>query len=207
MATTIISVIDTREYEEIGDRMKPVAGSGDLRDCDRCGRAHEVHARVRYDDGREAVVGTGCMGLDAAVARNVAASATTVARHQAKVARLRLELARQTQIRAEVEALSAPAPVRGEKTLDDGSTVGTVTVGDGHAIWLTFAVDASQYAERVRCAVRSWQDKRVQERGGNPNGYAALQNELQHAEALLARAQAKLARTVGGTTTAIASNV
>ena len=80
----ILSVVDTRQYEERGDRMVPIPGSGDARDCDRCGRAHEVHATVAYEGGRTAVVGTGCMGLGAEAGRRVASSAGTVAKYQAR---------------------------------------------------------------------------------------------------------------------------
>lgn len=58
----IISVRDTREYEEVADGVfKPVRGSGTESFCARCGRAHEVHAEVELENGRHAIVGTGCM--------------------------------------------------------------------------------------------------------------------------------------------------
>ena len=56
----IISVIDTRDYEEEGDRWVAIPGSGDEHSCDRCGRSHEVLATVELEDGTQAVVGTGC---------------------------------------------------------------------------------------------------------------------------------------------------
>lgn len=58
----IISVRDTREYEEVADGVfKPIRGSGIESFCARCGRAHEVHAEVELANGRHAVVGTACM--------------------------------------------------------------------------------------------------------------------------------------------------
>ncbi len=58
----IISVVDTRDYEEdpTSDRWVPVPGSGTEHACDRCGRSHEVLATVELEDGKTAIVGTGC---------------------------------------------------------------------------------------------------------------------------------------------------
>ena len=56
----VLSIVDTREYIEEGDRWVPVPGSGEQHECHRCGRIHEVHAHVVLSDGSEAVVGTGC---------------------------------------------------------------------------------------------------------------------------------------------------
>src|SRR5688572_32930996 len=59
----IISIIDTREYEEIADgRFAPVPGSGTENECSFCRRLHEVHATVELTDGSTVVIGTGCAG-------------------------------------------------------------------------------------------------------------------------------------------------
>lgn len=60
----ILEVRDTREYMEDGDRWVAIPGSGAVRECDRCGRRHEVHATVVLEDGTTAVVGTGCMATE-----------------------------------------------------------------------------------------------------------------------------------------------
>lgn len=60
----IVGVVDTRQYEEIGDTWKPIAGSGTVNQCARCGKDHEVHATVELQDGTHAVVGTSCMKAD-----------------------------------------------------------------------------------------------------------------------------------------------
>lgn len=56
----VVSIVDTREYIEEGDRWVPVPGSGEQHECHRCNRVHEVHAHVVLSDGSEAIVGTGC---------------------------------------------------------------------------------------------------------------------------------------------------
>lgn len=60
----IIEIVDTRQYEEVNDRYQPIPGSGELNICDRCGRTHEVHAKVLLEDDTTAVVGTGCMNAE-----------------------------------------------------------------------------------------------------------------------------------------------
>jgi len=58
----ILSVVDTREYEEgPDDKWYPIPGSGREHQCYRCGRLHEIHAEVLLDDEKIVVVGTGCM--------------------------------------------------------------------------------------------------------------------------------------------------
>lgn len=68
----VLEVEDTREYEEGPDgRFHPIPGSGNIRQCSRCGRDHEIHATVELSDGTTEIVGVGCarrenMDLDAA---------------------------------------------------------------------------------------------------------------------------------------------
>lgn len=56
----IMSVLDTRQYVEDGDRWIPVPGSGAPRPCDRCQSIHEVHVEVELSDHSTAVIGSGC---------------------------------------------------------------------------------------------------------------------------------------------------
>lgn len=68
----VLEVEDTREYEEGPDgRFHPIPGSGNIRQCSRCRRDHEIHATVELSDGTTEIVGVGCarrenMDLDAA---------------------------------------------------------------------------------------------------------------------------------------------
>lgn len=55
---TITGINDTRQFDF--ETRKPVPQSGDARECDHCGRAHEVHVSVSARDGRTAIIGTGC---------------------------------------------------------------------------------------------------------------------------------------------------
>lgn len=108
----IISIVDTREYEEQGDRWVPIPGSGDRSVCARCQREHEVHATVELADGSAVVVGTGCAARDAV---NLAAEfkrgdsrAKKIAAQRAKVARMEVLDAELAAVRAEVARLAAP---------------------------------------------------------------------------------------------------
>lgn len=56
----IIEVVDTREYETMEgrlgrDRSVPIPGSGEINVCCRCGKEHEVHVHVEFEDGSVAV--------------------------------------------------------------------------------------------------------------------------------------------------------
>lgn len=88
----VVSVRDTRAFEDTDFGMRPIPGSGDARSCDRCGRVHEVHAVVELANGARQTVGTGCMKADdAEIARALAAgarSATTRAKNRSRARRL-----------------------------------------------------------------------------------------------------------------------
>lgn len=56
----IIEIRDTREYIEVDDRWVALSGTGNLASCARCGRGHEVHAKVELESGTVVTVGTGC---------------------------------------------------------------------------------------------------------------------------------------------------
>ena len=93
----IVAVKDTRTLEEQGDRWVRIPGSGDIAQCDRCGRDHEVHVTVELEDGRTQVVGVSCAHAEGEMAVRLR-SAVTASR---TVEKLRAELARQ---QAEVDA-------------------------------------------------------------------------------------------------------
>jgi hypothetical protein len=113
----IISIVDTREYEEVADGIfKPIAGSGDLNQCSRCNRMHEVHATVELENGEHAIVGTGCMSQESLdvqkAAKNGTSSAKCVARKQAELRKLRAHLAAFRDAEAKVDAMPLP-PIEG----------------------------------------------------------------------------------------------
>lgn len=94
----ILSIRDTRAYEEQGDRWVPIPGSGHENQCARCGRQHEVHATVLLSDGTEAVVGTGCASKDNV---ETAKRFTSLDRAVKRLARLEAEQADYLKRRAE----------------------------------------------------------------------------------------------------------
>jgi hypothetical protein len=107
----ILRVVDTREYEEIADgKWAAIPGSGNARECDRCGRLHEVHAYVETDDGTTMIVGTGCMGLGPEVARKLASKAGTIARLMAEREHVADLLTAREAARREAEKLTPPEP-------------------------------------------------------------------------------------------------
>ncbi len=107
----ILKVVDTRDYEEVADgKWAPIPGSGNARECDRCGRLHEVHAYVETTGGETMVVGTGCMGLGPDVARKLATKAATFARLAAEREHLLDQRVEREAAEREVAAM-VPPPV------------------------------------------------------------------------------------------------
>jgi hypothetical protein len=53
-------VTDTREWEDVDDKWKPIPGSGQIGNCYRCGKEHEIHVEVELDNGQHVTVGTSC---------------------------------------------------------------------------------------------------------------------------------------------------
>lgn len=108
----VLSIVDSREYVEVGDKFVPVSGSGEIRSCDRCARDHEVHATVELSNGSLAIVGTGCArGESAEIVRALALGASKakrVARLEAELAAARARLARWDAAAAEVATLEVP---------------------------------------------------------------------------------------------------
>lgn len=165
---TIDRVVDTRDYIEDGDRFVPVAGSGDARPCDRCGRHHEIHAHVTDATGTPAVVGTGCMDATASVARHHASVARRAARDAARqraadeaageLARLRvIALAARPFDRDAV--VKGGTPERPEWRLGDCVVRGFAT---------------SNEAERLGCLQGMWDDRRLADACGGPDAYRRL---------------------------------
>jgi hypothetical protein len=156
----ILRVVDTRTYEEVNDRWVPIPGSGNARECDRCGRLHEVHAEVQYPDGRIAVVGTGCMGLGSAVARRSASRAARIARLHAELRKLEAE--RDRTCAAWEHAVQLPVPAIVDQV---HRTMPGIACGD---VWVStrFATTAQDLADRKALAVEHWHQKRAAEHLG-----------------------------------------
>lgn len=157
----IIEVCDTRAYEEINDRWVPIPGSGNIRECTRCGREHEIHATVELDNGTTEVVGTGCAARAtmhlAAAFRSGEARAKRVASLRAQIARLERLANEGRAIRAEVAAQPVPAVTHrqmGERRYE-------FACGDA-TVWGFNVEDAK---ERFDCARNAWCRKRCEERG------------------------------------------
>ena len=85
----VLSIVDTREWiEGPDDRWIAVAGSGNARDCDRCGRSHEIHATVELSDRSTCIVGVGCAKAESLdVQRSLASGATRAKRAGCRVLR------------------------------------------------------------------------------------------------------------------------
>jgi len=158
----ILDVVDTREYEEgPDDKTRPIPGSGLIRECDRCGRLHEVHAQVLLDDGTKAIVGTGCMHKDEI---EVISKVRSMVQRQMRIRRLKCELEclRRKQeawddARRKIEALPIPEIVHGIRKLNVGTgyeDVPTISIGK-HEVWCGRSLDVR---ERERCLIESWRD-------------------------------------------------
>lgn len=165
----VLSVVDTREFELVGsdngrDRWQAILGSGQVRQCDRCKRDHEIHATVELSDGTQSIVGVSCargesMDVQGAL-RSGAASATTTKKIQAQLARARVELASYKAARAEVEALQIPEFVDVPGLLP-GSQM-RVSLGD--AMYWGHTVATLDEETRVYL-IADWRRNRMNERG------------------------------------------
>lgn len=165
----ILDVVDTREYEEIADGVfKPVRGSGTESFCARCGRPHEVHATVELADKRTARVGTGCMKGSRLEkeAKAGASAAKTIAKWEAELAALEDKAKKHKTIYAQVDSLRPPPVTKS----DDGNRI-TFHMGDATVYHPKSHGMMSQRVEQERTwtVERVWRDKRLYERGVNPN--------------------------------------
>lgn len=162
----ILDVRDTRDRIEVGDRLVPVPGSGDLRPCDRCCRDHEIHVDVELSDGRRANIGSGCAKGESMEVQSRLKSAVSAAKTRSK---LRGELsvaqdehARASQAWRDVEALQAPPIELREERPDPHGVRQVWGMGDAY-VWTLGG--RSFDAERRQALLRSWQNERYRERG------------------------------------------
>lgn len=161
----ILEVKDTREYEEGPDgKFHPIPGSGISRECDRCGRPHEVHATVELEDRTTAVVGTGCMNqAEAAVKKRVKSAERLAKRIRQTEAELEVLRAARTRYERDVERVNRLPPPPIEEGLN---SVGgpTLVMGDA-TVWMQFVKTARERQEREQTLVKGWREKRLEELG------------------------------------------
>lgn len=159
----IVSVVDTRQYEEVDERWVPIAGSGTTSTCERCGRGHEVHAHVKLADGSIAIVGTGCMGADSLnkKARGLASRAGSIRKVEAEISKLGRLIAELAAATAEVDALPVPAVTDDVKTFATGATAPRVRVGDASG----YVMNGVTRERAIEVAVRNWKRNRLTDRG------------------------------------------
>lgn len=180
----ILRVVDTRDYVEQGDRWVPVPGSGQARECDRCGRLHEVHAYVEAPDGHTMVVGTGCMGLGPEAARKYAAKAGTVARLNAEREHLLDQIVAHETAEREVAAMTPPEPVHVTKPWGTGVEVG----GHGAIYESPHMGRVCSVAEATATATRHWRDALVGSLSGVPHGVHGIRQRLSDIEKRIQKA-------------------
>lgn len=160
----ILKVVDTRDFEEVGDRMVPVPNSGTPRACDRCGRDHEIHVDVELSDGSTACIGQGCARGDSMepAIRAAVSSATTRAKPARQHGRA-LESLRAAEVAwAAVKALPLPEVVLVEEIPDTRGMRGVWAMGDAQCWTLP---GAKFDDERRSCLVNGWRSKRYAEHG------------------------------------------
>lgn len=160
----VVSVVDTREYEEQGDSFVPIPGSGNANSCSRCGREHEIHWTVEVEGGEKAVVGGSCAKSDSIDRKSVMSAerfASREKRLEKELATYEGRLSELERVISEVAALPRPPFTQGEKILSDGSKIPTLSMGDGGEIWCQFDGFTE---ERKRVALHSWESRRIAER-------------------------------------------
>jgi hypothetical protein len=178
----IIDVRDTRDRIEVGDRLVPVPGSGDLRPCDRCCREHEIHVDVELSDGRRANIGSGCAKGETMEVQSRLKSAVSAAKTRSKL-RAELAVAKDDHARAltawrEVEALSPPPAELVEEVAVQHGTRQVWNMGDAR-VW-TVPGGRGFDAERRQALLSSWRNNRYRERGFElpPYSYQQRVNDL-----------------------------
>lgn len=190
----LLSVRDTRDRIEIGDRWVPVPGSGDLRPCDRCCREHEIHVDVELSDGQRANIGSGCANGESMEVqsrlKSAVSAAKTRSRLRAELAVAKDELSQARAVWKEVDKLSPPTPRLVEEIPDPRGVRQVWGMDDAH-VWVlpggTFG------AERRQALVNSWRGDRFRERAGKLSPYTSIyENRVSDLEDRLAKIERKL---------------
>lgn len=162
---TVVRVVDTREWVEGPDeRWVAIPGSGDVRQCDRCDRTHEIHAHVTDAAGQAWIVGTGCMDEDTAIARRVATKASTVARNAAKAADKVARTARLAELTGLLPVFPHHRVVFTELTSGPWKGQWAIEGADGYSV-RGFVTDPTD-AERLACLESHWLEARLADLAG-----------------------------------------
>lgn len=192
----VVSVVDTREYEEQGDSFVPIPGSGNANVCGRCTREHEIHWTVLLEGGEKAVVGGSCAkagSLDQKFIQNAERSAVREKKLVKELATYEGRLAELERVIAEVAALPREALVKGEHVCKDGEKIPTISMGDGGEIWchLEGVTD-----ERKRYAETCWVSKRISERTQVKESVYGLRELIKMTKKSLDAVRAKLSKSI-----------
>ncbi len=165
LSTTIVrvlSVVDTREYEEQGDKWIPIPGSGQESFCARCGRPHEILATVELSDGSTAVVGTSCakdesIEVQRELKRGAAnAKKLTALHHQVEAGKL--AKAECDRIQREVDALPIPP-------ISKSTRFGRPALQMGDAYVVASDTDPASMRKYVEQLVYWWRQDEKRKRG------------------------------------------
>lgn len=188
----IVSVVDTRDFVEEGDRVVRIPGTGNDRPCDRCGRSHEIHVTVEHADGRTMVVGLGCAGRSDADGRKVVASLTGLAKLRAQLAGAERRAARWAELVELVDAETVPEIVK----LDTAES-GNYWLGTADGTRLALVHTWADLAEREQCARSSWRSNRLRALAGADHYRMAHAGEaVADLTARVAKAERKLAAVI-----------
>lgn len=193
----ILSVRDTREVEEVGDRFVPVPGSGLARACDRCGREHEVYVDVELEGGVTAVIGVGCargesMDVQARI-KSAVSAAKTRARLAAELAAARAAHAAAVAAWDEVIKLPLPEAAMVARHWTERGDREEWGMGDA-IVWVLPGCTFND--DRRRALVNAWRRRRYEERGQkmDPYWHAGQVAELGHR---IGKIERKLAALTG----------
>jgi len=188
----IVSVVDTRQYEERGDKWYPIPGSGTSNECARCGKPHEVHAEVALGNGKHIVVGTGCMRTDSAELLREMKNKVGVAKKKkvllAEIEQLK-KLAEEYKIIEEKAAKVIPPWINLEKktkTYEDGHKIHYLQLGDAILPGYTLDWKGDIKQEDKKQLEFTWRKKRERELGATfdqESARAKLKNLLDNPKA------------------------
>lgn len=190
----ILDVVDTRSYEEVGERWVPIKDSGEKNECARCGRLHEVHAHVQLEDGSKAIVGTGCMTkdeVDPVVVKKMVQKAKVTRVLTTKAAYYQKLIDEMEAAWKKVDAMNFPRHSVENADLydeEDGrlrARRDKYTMGDVYVYDIDPAHLSSEYASVERLQ-QTWQRKRLQDLGITSEHWSA-ERELEQVQKKLRR--------------------
>ena len=163
----IISVRDTRDYDDSSGEWKPIPGTGEEHYCDRCGKVHEIHATVELEDESYCVVGTTCARAEFSEQLRKRMASKVRAAKRLRVLELEMAEKKKNQQEwdsalAEVRGLSLPEVTFEEDTSFQGRPLKKARMGDAA---IHFSIQDTFNDERRKTLINSWQMKRMNELG------------------------------------------